>query len=152
MVIKILRGGEKGGRRADLETEKKRRERKEEVSMFGEFVREKRIAKDISLRKFCQQIGWDASNWSKTERGLLGPPQDDEILTRIADVLGIVKESTEWIEMMDLARISANKLPDDISADTRVMNSLPLFFRTLRSDKPTREELERLIELIKQER
>lgn len=120
--------------------------------MFGEFVREKRIAKDISLRKFCQQIGWDASNWSKTERGLLGPPQDDEILTRIADVLGIVKESTEWIEMMDLARISANKLPDDISADTRVMNSLPLFFRTLRSDKPTREELERLIELIKQER
>ena len=28
--------------------------------MFGEFVKERRIARDVSLRKFCQTINWDA--------------------------------------------------------------------------------------------
>ncbi|HLA26274.1 MAG TPA: helix-turn-helix transcriptional regulator [Syntrophales bacterium] len=119
--------------------------------MFGEFVKGRRITRDITLRKFCQAIDWDASNWSKIERGLLSPPQDEEKLKRIAEVIGIEQGSDEWQEMKDLSRIGAQMLPDDIVADRRIVNALPLFFRTVRSDKPTAEELGRLIELLKKE-
>ena len=57
--------------------------------MFGEFVKGKRIAKEISLRKFSLLIDVDASNWSKVERGLLSPPQDENKLELIARKLGI---------------------------------------------------------------
>lgn len=119
--------------------------------MFGEFVKERRIARDISLRKFCQSIDYDASNWSKVERGLLPPPQEEEKLTSIAEMLGIKKHTDEWQEMKDLARVSANKIPDDISSDKKMMNALPLFFRTVRSEKPSEEDLEKLLALLKKE-
>ena len=104
--------------------------------------RKRRIARDITLRKFCQAIEWDASNWSKIERGLLSP-QDEEKLGRIAEVIGIERGSEEWQAMKDLARLGAQMLPDDIAADRRIVNALPLFFRTVRSDKPTAEELDK---------
>lgn len=119
--------------------------------MFGEFVKERRIARDITLRKFCQALDLDASNWSKVERGLLSPPQDEEKLRRIGELIGIEQGSDEWQAMKDLSRIGAQMLPEDIAMDRRIVNALPLFFRTVRSDKPTAEELERLIELIKKE-
>ena len=66
--------------------------------MFGEFVKERRIARDITLRKFCQAIEWDASNWSKIERGLsLRPGRGG------AEVIGIERGSEEWQAMTDLA-------------------------------------------------
>jgi transcriptional regulator with XRE-family HTH domain len=129
----------------------KEENRKGGGTMFGEFVKERRIARDITLRKFCQALDLDASNWSKVERGLLQPPQDEEKLGRIAEVIGIERGSEEWQAMTDLSRIGAQMLPDDIAADRRIVNALPLFFRTVRSDKPTAEELDRLIELIKKE-
>ena len=119
--------------------------------MFGEFVKERRVARDITLRKFCQAIDWDASNWSKIERGLLSPPQDEEKLKRIAEVIGIEQGSDDWQAMKDLSRLGMQKLPDDIAADSRIVNALPLFFRTVRSDKPTTEELDKLIAMIKKE-
>ena len=119
--------------------------------MFGEFIKDKRIARDISLRRFCQSIDYDASNWSKVERGLLAPPQDEDRLEKIAEVLGIKKHSDEWQEMMDLAKVSANKLPDDISSDKKIVDALPLFFRTVRSEKPSPEDLDKLVALLKKE-
>ena len=119
--------------------------------MFGEFIKERRIARDITLRKFCQELDLDASNWSKVERGLLSPPQDEAKLRRIADLIGIKQKSDEWQTMKDLSRLGAQMLPEDIALDKRIVNALPLFFRTVRSDKPTAEELDRLIELIKKE-
>ena len=119
--------------------------------MFGEFVKERRIARDITLRRFCQSIDWDASIWSKIERGLLAPPQDEEKLKRIAEIIGIEQGSENWQAMKDLSRIGAQKLPDDVVTDRRILKALPLFFRTVRSDKPTEEELDKLIALIKKE-
>ena len=39
--------------------------------MFGEFIKEKRIEKGISLREFCKRIEIDASNWSKVDADYL---------------------------------------------------------------------------------
>jgi transcriptional regulator with XRE-family HTH domain len=117
--------------------------------MFGEFIKEKRIEKGISLREFCKRIEIDASNWSKVERGLLAPPQDEEKLRKMAQVLGFKFGSSLWKEMKDKANIDAGIIPEDILTDEKVLNSLPLFFRTLRSEKPTPEELDKLIDMIR---
>lgn len=51
--------------------------------MYGEFIKELRAKKEISLREFCKQVEMDASNWSKIERGVLAPPQDEEKLKKL---------------------------------------------------------------------
>ena len=120
--------------------------------MFGEYIKTRRVAKEISLRKFSQLIDVDASNWSKVERGILPPPQDEERLRVIASILNIEEDQSDWQELKDLASIGARMLPDDIASDQRILDSLPVFFRTVRSDKPTPDEIERLIDLLKKER
>ena len=117
--------------------------------MFGEFIKSLRIEKDIGLREFCRRLSIDASNWSKVERGVLAPPQDDKKLDQISEVLDIEKDSAMYIELKDKAAISAGVIPKDILSDQETLNSLPLFFRTVRSEKPTPEELEKLIEKIR---
>ena len=105
--------------------------------MFGEFIKERRIAKGIGLREFCKRMEIDASNWSKVERGLLAPPQDENKLRKIARLLDIKIGSPLWKEMKDKANIDAGIIPEDILSDEKVLNSLPIFFRTIRSEKPT---------------
>lgn len=117
--------------------------------MFGEFIKEKRLSKGLGLREFCKMIEVDASNWSKVERGVLAPPQAEEKLKKIATALDIEFESALWREMKDKASIAAGIIPQDILSDTKVLHSLPMFFRTLRSEKPTPEELDRLIQMMK---
>ncbi len=117
--------------------------------MFGELIKGARKRRGIGLREFCKLIDSDASNWSKIERGFLSPPQSDERLNRIAKALDIEVDSEMYIEMLDKARIDAGIIPKDILSDREVLNALPMFFRTIRSEKPTPEELERLIDLIR---
>jgi transcriptional regulator with XRE-family HTH domain len=122
-----------------------------EELMYGDFIKEIRAKKEMSLREFCKQVEIDASNWSKIERGILAPPQDEEKLKKIARVLSIKIGSDTWKEMKDLANIDAGIIPEDIRSDEEVLKALPMFFRTVRSDKPTAEELDKLINMIKKE-
>lgn len=115
--------------------------------MFGEFIKKRRLDQGISLREFCRLMDVDASNWSKIERGVISPPQDDMRLREIASILKIEVGTSLWQEIKDMANIDAGAIPDDIRSESRILNSLPIFFRTLRSEKP--EELERLIDFIR---
>lgn len=115
--------------------------------MFGEFIKKRRLEQEISLREFCRTMDIDPSNWSKIERGIMSPPQDDEKLKKIAEILKIQIGTSLWQEMKDMAKIDVGVIPEDIRSDSRVLNSLPMFFRTLRSEKP--EELEQLIDFIR---
>jgi transcriptional regulator with XRE-family HTH domain len=117
--------------------------------MFGEFVRSIRKQKRVGLREFCLKTRKDASNWSKVERGVLPPPQDSEALEELAQVLELEKGSAEWTKLFDLAAIDRGKIPADIMSEEELLSSLPTFFRTLRGQKPTKEELHGIAELIK---
>jgi transcriptional regulator with XRE-family HTH domain len=117
--------------------------------MFGEFIKSLRIEQDIGLREFCRRLRIDASNWSKVEREILAPPQDKDKLDQIAEVLNIQKGSELYNELNDKASIDAGIIPKDILSDQETINSLPMFFRTVRSEKPTPEELEKLIKKIR---
>ena len=119
--------------------------------MFGEFIKSLRIERDIGLREFCRRLGIDASNWSKVERGVLAPPQDKDKLNQIAEIFDIEKDSELFNELVDKASIDAGIIPKDILSDQETLNALPMFFRTVRSEKPTPEELEKLIIKIRGE-
>lgn len=119
--------------------------------VFGEFVKSLRLEKDIGLREFCRRLDVDPSNWSKIERGLLAAPQEAEKLNQIAEMLGIETESALYTEFMDKAAVDAGVIPKDLLSDRDTLNSLPMLFRTVRSEKPTPEEIERLIKKIRGE-
>lgn len=119
--------------------------------MFGEYIKQKRVANRLSLREFCRQLNEDASNWSKIERGKLAPPQDSAKLQKIAELLGIERDTQDWNTLCDLASIDAGKIPSYILDNQEVVKSLPIFFRTIGSIKPTEEDISKLIEAVKRE-
>jgi len=117
---------------------------------FGEFFREKRIRAELSLREFCRQAELDPSNWSKVERDILPVFGTRDSLEHIAKLVGMKKNSPDWITFFDLASISQQRIPDDIYKDEDIVAALPVFFRTVRGEKPSEEELEKLYTLMKQ--
>ena len=54
---------------------------------FGEFVRQKREAKNLGLREMARIIGVSATYLSKIERDEYPPPTEDKI-TKIAEIIG----------------------------------------------------------------
>jgi transcriptional regulator with XRE-family HTH domain len=117
--------------------------------MFGEYVKQKRLELNLSLRKFCKMLDEDPSNWSKIERKVLAPPQNEEKLKKIAEVLKIKIGSPEWKELNHFANVDAGIIPDYIMSDEKVIQSLPAFFRTVGNVKPTKKEIEELIRSLK---
>ncbi|MFO7447217.1 MAG: helix-turn-helix transcriptional regulator [Ignavibacteriaceae bacterium] len=116
---------------------------------FGEFVRELRTRKRLKLREFCLNYGHDPSNWSKMERGDLPPSEYRATLEKWAEQLDIKKGSDDWYKFFDLAFQERGKIPDDLLTDEELVESLPLFFRTFRGKKPSEQELDKMIELLR---
>lgn len=114
---------------------------------FGAFIKEMRIRGGWTLRAFCRSLNLDPGNWSKVERGILPPPKSKKVLRDIAETLRLAEDSEEWHELIDLASISF--IPKDLLDDQSVVEKLPVFFRTLRGEKPARQELDDLIRKIK---
>jgi transcriptional regulator with XRE-family HTH domain len=117
--------------------------------LFGEFIKEKRLSVDLSLRKFCDMAGVDASNWSKIERNLMPLSVEHDKLVEICHILNLQEGTPEWTKFFDLAAVAKGKIPEYVYSDQNVLEALPIFFRTASKEKPTDEELNKLIELIK---
>lgn len=116
---------------------------------FGEFFKEQRISRKKTLRQFCMDNKFDPGNISRLERGGMAPPQDAELLERYAKALGIKKGTDDWYTLFDLAAADRGIIPQDLMSDQEVVRMLPAFFRTLRGQKPTEDEMKKLAEKIK---
>ena len=114
---------------------------------FGRMMKEFRINKELSLRGIYKETGYDPSNWSKIERGLISPPSNEQTLIKWAKVLGLNKEKLR--EFIDQAKVAQGIIPQDILSQPNAAKCLPAFFRTLRNEKPTKEEIDQLINLIR---
>jgi hypothetical protein len=121
----------------------------QEGIMFGSFIKELRIQQRVGLREFCLEHGHDPSNWSKIEREVLPPPRDEEMLREWATQLGIKRGSDDWLKFFEYAAVDTGRIPDQLLRDEKLVEHLPLFFRTLSGQKPSREDLEKLMKLIK---
>ncbi|GIW84014.1 MAG: hypothetical protein KatS3mg106_527 [Gemmataceae bacterium] len=71
---------------------------------FGRLLREKRIEKGFSLRKFAELVGVSPTYLSQVEQGNVMPPTADRV-KRMAELLG--ENSDEWIAL-------AGRVPEDL--------------------------------------
>lgn len=117
---------------------------------FGDTVKNLRISKKVTLRQFCQEHGYDPSNWSKIERGINLPPKDAETLDRWAKALGLKPKTEDWKNFMLEAEISRGNIPREVMNDSALLEKLPAFFRTVRGSEVGERELDNLIEKIRQ--
>jgi transcriptional regulator with XRE-family HTH domain len=117
------------------------------MKTFGDFVKELRVNKKITLREFCRKTLVDPSNWSKVERKIIPPPKSKTVLEQIARVLEIEPGTEDYNTLFDLAAISF--IPKELIEEKEILEQLPVFFRTVRGDPPTEEELRELINLIR---
>jgi len=117
---------------------------------FGDTVRERRKELRLGLREFAQRAGMDPGNLSKIERGRLGAPQSDEILDRICEALEWRPGSDAANALKDQAAIENGQIPAAVLQDEVVMAKMPLLLRTLQNRQLEPEELDRLIELIRE--
>jgi transcriptional regulator with XRE-family HTH domain len=122
---------------------------KKNLQKFGQMLKDLRIKKELSLREVCRETGYDPSNWSKIERGLISPPADETILMKWANILGLSPSSKKIQEFIDEAQVAQGIIPQDVLSRPNAAKCLPAFFRTMRNEKPTKEEIDRLIELLR---
>ena len=114
---------------------------------FGELIKQLRIAKQLTLRQCCADLGVDPSNWSKMERGITPPPKDLGLLERWAKFFGVAIDKKQ--EFFDLAAIARSELPPDVASDQRVLAALPAFFRAVRGSELEGDRLKEFIEDIR---
>ena len=116
---------------------------------FGKYLKELRIQQRITLREFCRRANADPGNTSRVERGIWPPPQDRDILERYATALELKEASDEWFRFFDYAAADCGIVPRDIMDDEEVVKVLPVLFRTLRREKPSEEDLDRLVDKLR---
>jgi len=119
------------------------------LKKFGKILKRLRIEKELSLREVCKLANYDPSNWSKMERGVISPPSEEKTLRKWAKILGLSQKSEEFQEFIDEAIIAQGIIPQDILSRKNAVKCMPAFFRTLRNEKPTKEEIDRLIKIIR---
>ena len=117
--------------------------------MFGTFIKELRARKRLGLREFCLEHGHDPSNWSKIEREVSPPPKDETTLRKLAKQLGLKPGSDDWHKFHDYAAVDAGRIPGHVMENEELLAKLPAFFRTLSGHKPSREDLEKLLKIIR---
>lgn len=72
---------------------------------FGTMLRERRLAKGYSLRKFAELVDVSSTYLSLVETGKAEYPPSAERVRRMAEVLG--ENADEWIAL-------AGRMPDDV--------------------------------------
>lgn len=121
------------------------------ASNFGSFLRETRLKKGDTLRRFCKKNNLDPGNVSKMERGFLPAPQDPEKLASYAKALGVRKGSPDWIIFHDLASASSRNFKPREVTDEAVLRKLPVLFRTLDNKDVTEGDLDRIIAYVRRQ-
>ena len=117
------------------------------LKKFGALLGKLRTENNLSIREICKLVSYDPSNWSKIERGLISPPSEEKTLKLWAKALKI--KGGEIQKFMDDAIIAQGIIPSDIMEKDKMLQFMPAFFRTVRNKKPSKEEIDSLIDLIK---
>ena len=105
---------------------------------FGQVLREKRIAKEISLRKFADLVGVSPTYLSQVEQGNVDPPTAERV-RKMAEILG--ENVDEWTAL-------AGRVQEDLPRIIQSRpNTIPELLRTTKS--LTSDQVRRLIDQAK---
>jgi transcriptional regulator with XRE-family HTH domain len=115
---------------------------------FGQFLKTKRLALDLSLREFARSIAMQPSNYCNIESEVL-PPPSPEGLERIGKVLGLKKGAPDYMMFHDLAAKGRDEIPADVEQFVKGNELLPAMLRTVEYEKVTKKQLRGIIEDLK---
>jgi transcriptional regulator with XRE-family HTH domain len=115
---------------------------------FGGFLKERRLALDLSLREFAAKIGMQPSNYCNVEAGVLDPPPA-ETLERITKVLGLKKGTVDFTTLHDLAAKGRDGIPADVEQLIKSNELIPAMLRTVEYENVTKGQLRGIIEDLK---
>ncbi|MCX6923484.1 MAG: helix-turn-helix transcriptional regulator [Verrucomicrobia bacterium] len=115
---------------------------------FGDFIRSKRVANRITAREASQMAGMLPSNFSKLEHGALAPPREPNKLSAVAQAIG-VKGTADEATFFDLAAKANNSVPADIADIITRNDALPLLLRTIGNKRLSKEQIDRLVEIVR---
>lgn len=105
---------------------------KKPPKQFGQLLREKRMEKGYSLRKFAQLVGVSPTYLSQVEQMNVAPPTADRV-KRMAEILG---------ESVDVWTSLAGRLTEDLPGIIQERPELPDMLRAMQN--LTSEQLRKL--------
>lgn len=115
---------------------------------FGQFLKTKRLALDLSLREFARRVGMQPSNYCNIESDVL-PPPPAEGLERIGKVIGLKKGTPDYVKFHDLSAQGRDEIPADVERIVKENELLPAMLRTVEYEKVTKQQLRGIIEDLK---
>lgn len=122
------------------------------MTEFGKWVREKRLDKEITLRKFSTLISMSSYRWSKIERGyskfpyVMGNLPDIFLMKIISEVLELSEEDYKHMEKL----IRLHNITYDVILPPDLYSILPAIFCFSYDKSLSEDKLQELIETIKQ--
>jgi len=99
---------------------------KKQQKTFGEILREKRMEKGYSLRKFAQMVKVSPTYLSQVEQNNVAPPTADRV-KRMAEILG--ENVDDWTSL-------AGRLTEDLPGIIRKEPEIPNLLRAMRGLTP----------------
>lgn len=118
---------------------------------FGAYLRKLRLEKGFGLRKFAKLVDILPSNLCHIESGKHNPPQNQEALRKMAEILNLKEGGKEWNKLFDLA-VKTGEIPLDVKGymcERDIVEALPLLARAIKDRKLTKEEIKKLIDDLK---
>ena len=112
---------------------------------FGQFLKEKRLALDLSLREFARRVGMQPSNYCNVEADVLSPPPV-ETLEKLGRALGLRKGTSDYETFHDLAAKGRDEIPVDVERIVKENELIPAMLRTVEYEQLSKEQLRGIIE------
>jgi len=119
------------------------------MTLFGEYFRDIRLKRGLTLRAYCSKTKEDPAFISRLEHGIIKPPKEEAVLRRLATSLGLTEGNQEWNDFHQYADIAAGRIPAKVMANEELVKHLPIFFRTIANERFPDDKLEDFIEFIR---
>ena len=135
-------------KRKQKEKTKKREEKVKNMmyANFGEFINQKRVEKQITLRKMADMLGVSAPFLTDVEKDRRNP-FDMEKLTQLAGILNLSKEENAL--MLDLAGKKRNAVAPDLPEYIMERDYVSAALRTARDLDAGEEEWNQFVEELR---
>jgi transcriptional regulator with XRE-family HTH domain len=115
---------------------------------FGKFLKERRLALNLSLREFARKVNLQPSNYCNIEADVL-PPPPSSALERIAQALGLRHGTKDFEDFHDLAAKGRDEIPADVARIVKENDLIPAMLRTVEYENVTKRQLRGIIEDLK---
>jgi transcriptional regulator with XRE-family HTH domain len=113
---------------------------------FQDFLREKRLQKNLGLREFAKLVGLQPSNYCSIESSSLPAPSEDK-LQLIARILELTTDERRML--FDLAAKTKDDIPVDIKELIKKDAVIPNLLRTVEDADVKPEQIKAIVEDIK---